>query len=88
MKFDGANTQPTITGADKLSGIVNYFLGNDQEKWRTNIPTFAKIEYTEIYPGIDLAYYGNQCKLEYDLIVAPGAAYVTGWRRCHGRFIG
>jgi hypothetical protein len=73
MLFAGANAKAEIAGADKLPGIVNYFIGNDPQKWRTNVPTFAKVRYKELYPGIDVVYYGNQRQLEYDLIVAPGA---------------
>lgn len=73
MKLEGANPSPAIEGQEKLPGIVNYFIGNDPAKWRTKIPTYAKVQYKEAYPGIDLAYYGNQGKLEYDFIVAPGA---------------
>jgi hypothetical protein len=73
MRFDGANPAPRTSGLEPLPGIVNYFIGNDPKKWRTNIPTYQKVEYQDVYPGIDLAYYGNQGKLEYDLIVAPGA---------------
>lgn len=72
MKLEGANPSPAIDGMEQLPGIVNYFIGNDPAKWRTNIPTFAKVYYKDAYPGIDLAYYGNQGKLEYDFIVAPG----------------
>jgi hypothetical protein len=73
MKLEGANPSPAIDGMEQLPGIVNYFIGNDPAKWRTKIPTYAKVQYQEAYPGIDLAYYGNQGKLEYDFIVAPGA---------------
>jgi|CXWL01.1.fsa_nt_gi hypothetical protein len=73
MKLEGANPSPAIEGMEQLPGIVNYFIGNDPAKWRTKIPTYAKVYYKEAYPGIDLAYYGNQGKLEYDFIVAPGA---------------
>ncbi|MGA6828714.1 SBBP repeat-containing protein [Nitrospira sp. NS4] len=73
MKFDGANPQAEIVGLDKLPGIVNYILGEDPSKWRTNIPTYQKVEYKDVYPGVDLVYYGNQGQLEYDFIVAPGA---------------
>lgn len=72
MKLEGANPSPAIDGMDQLPGIVNYFIGNDPAKWRTNIPTYAKVHYKDAYPGIDLAYYGNQGRLEYDFIVAPG----------------
>jgi hypothetical protein len=73
MKLEGANPSPIIDSMEPLPGIVNYFIGNDPAKWRTKIPTYAKVQYKEAYPGIDLAYYGNQGKLEYDFIVAPGA---------------
>ena len=73
MKLEGANPSPALDGMEPLPGIVNYFIGNDPAKWRTKIPTYAKVQYQQVYPGIDLAYYGNQGRLEYDFIVAPGA---------------
>ena len=73
IKLIGANPQPELVGLEELPGKVNYFIGNDPKKWRTNISTFAKVKYKDVYPGIDLVYYGNQGQLEYDFIVAPGA---------------
>ena len=73
MSFAGADPQAEIVGLEPLPGIVNYFIGDDPSKWRTNIPTYQKIGYKDLYPGIDLVYYGNQGHLEYDLVVAPGA---------------
>lgn len=72
IKLLGANKNPKISGLKKLPGEINYFIGNDPKKWLTNIPTYGKVKYSDIYPGIDLVYYGNQEKLEYDLVVAPG----------------
>jgi hypothetical protein len=72
-KFVGANSRPRINGRAELPGKTNYFIGNDPTKWRTNVPTYAKVEYENLYPGIDLVYYGNQRQLEYDFIVRPGA---------------
>jgi hypothetical protein len=73
MKLRNANPAAKVTGTDKLAGTGNYFIGYDPAKWRTNVPTYAKVKYEGIYSGIDLVYYGNQRQLEYDLIVAPGA---------------
>jgi hypothetical protein len=56
----------------KLFRVRNYFIGNDSAKWRTNVPTYAKVKYEGLYPGVDLVYYGNQGQLEYDFVVAPG----------------
>jgi hypothetical protein len=73
MKLVGANPTPKIEGMDRLPGISNYFIGNDPKKWRTNIPNYTRVDYHEVYPGIDLVYFGNQGQLEYDLVVTPGA---------------
>jgi hypothetical protein len=74
LRLVGANSNAAVTGGDELPGKANYFLGNDPSKWRTNVPTYARVKYQNIYPGIDLAYYGNQeGQLEYDFVVAPGA---------------
>ena len=73
MKLRHANPSAKITGEDELPGTSNYFIGNDPKKWRTSVPTYAKVRYEQIYSGIDLVYYGNQRQLEYDFIVAPGA---------------
>jgi hypothetical protein len=56
-----------------LPGTANYFLGSDPAKWHTHVPTYAKVKYAGIYPGIDLVYYGKQGRLEYDFVVAPAA---------------
>jgi hypothetical protein len=72
MQFLGANPAPQVNGLEELPGKVNYFIGNDPEKWHTNVRTYAKVKYQDIYPGVDLVYYGNQGQLEYDFIIAPG----------------
>src|SRR5271155_5109734 len=73
MELKGGNSQAQVSGSDELPGTTNYFLGNDPTRWRTGVPTFAKVHYTGVYPGIDLIYYGNQRRLEYDFVVAPHA---------------
>ncbi|MGC2196720.1 MAG: SBBP repeat-containing protein [Terriglobales bacterium] len=73
MKLAGANAKPLVAGADQLPGKSNYLIGNDPAKWQHNVPQYARVRYTQIYPGIDLVYYGKQGQLEYDFQVAPGA---------------
>ncbi len=72
MKLIGADPNPKVAGVEELPGRSNYFIGSDPTKWHTNIPNFAKVKYEEVYPGVDLVYYGNRRKLEYDFVVAPG----------------
>lgn len=73
MELLGANAKAEVAGTDELGGRVSYFIGNDPNRWHTNVPTFQRVRYHEAYPGIDLVYYGNQRQLEYDFVVAPGA---------------
>ena len=73
MTFLGANPDARVTGREELPGKANYFIGNDPAGWRTNVPTYARVHYEDLYPGIDLVYYGNQRQLEYDFVVRPGA---------------
>ncbi len=72
MKLAGANLHPEVSGTALLPGKSNYFVGNDPSKWRRNVPQFGRVQYAQVYPGIDLVYYGSQGHLEYDFQVAPG----------------
>jgi hypothetical protein len=72
MDIVGANPAAPAAGLNPLPGFVNYFLGNDPAQWHTHVATYGQVAYRDVYPGIDLVYYGNQQQLEYDFIVAPG----------------
>jgi uncharacterized repeat protein (TIGR01451 family) len=72
MKLAGANPAATLAAADPLPGVSNYLIGNDPNGWRTAVPHFARVRYENVYPGIDLLFYGDQGHLEYDFQVAPG----------------
>lgn len=69
----GSNAAAKLTGLEQLITKTNYFVGSDPRKWQTNIPNYAKVKYSSVYPGVDLVFYGNQNVLEYDFTVAPGA---------------
>lgn len=71
MQLVGASPQLRVIGSDQLPGKANYFIGNDPAKWHSNVPTFGKVQYTQVYPGMDLVYYGDQRQLEFDFVVAP-----------------
>ncbi|QPJ62145.1 MAG: DUF5011 domain-containing protein [Candidatus Nitronauta litoralis] len=73
MRMAGANPSPHITGKEKLKSASHYFVGNKKDNWHREIPHYEKVHFQEVYPGIDLVYYGNQGELEYDFIVKPGS---------------
>lgn len=72
MAWKGADPHVKVTGLESLAGKSNYLIGSDQSKWRTNVESFAKVKYENLYPGINLVFYGNQQQMEYDFVVAPG----------------
>ena len=73
LSFLNANKEPKIIAERQQEGRVNYLIGNDPKKWRTNIPTYQAVVYKEIYNGIDMKFYGSNSQMEYDIIVKPGA---------------
>ncbi len=73
MRLVGASPAPTVSGFERLRATANYFIGKDPKSWRAKVPTYARVRYKDVYPGIDLVYYGNRGQLEYDFVIEPGA---------------
>ncbi len=73
MRLVGGNAEGHVVGLDELPGRSNYFIGNDPKRWRTDVATYRRVAYNDVYPGIDVVYYGHQRQLEYDFVVAAGA---------------
>jgi hypothetical protein len=69
----GASQSAPVVGEHGLPGTVNYILGKNRSRWHTNVPTFGRVAYRNAWPGIGVAFYGNQGRLEYDFDVAAGA---------------
>ena len=67
-----SNRAATIEALDPLPSHTDYFLGG-REHWRTDIPNYSRVRYRTVYPGIDVVYYGNPSRLEYDFVLQPGA---------------
>jgi hypothetical protein len=72
MQFIGANPDARIAGDQPLTATINYLLGNQPGQWRTGVPTFAQVRVDDVYPGVNVVYYGNRQKLEYDFDLAAG----------------
>ena len=72
IEFAGGASRRPIAGTP-LPGKVNHIQGRDPRRWQLGLPTYGRITYPDLYPGIDVAWYGNQQRLEFDLILRPGA---------------
>ncbi|MEW6743914.1 MAG: hypothetical protein AB1486_14270 [Planctomycetota bacterium] len=84
MTFEGASPDVVIEGCDPLLSRFNYFVGNDPAQWRTNLPSYRSIRYCGLYPGVDMVVRDHEGRLEYDLILAPGADLRDIVVRCEG----
>ncbi|PYR06911.1 MAG: hypothetical protein DMF99_24660 [Acidobacteria bacterium] len=74
MRLVGGHRHPSApAGLEPLPGTTNYLIGNDPRLWKTGIHGYHKVEYRDVYPGVNVIYYGNQRQLEYDFVLAPGA---------------
>ncbi len=71
MGLVGANHSAKLSGSNPLAGHSSYFHGKDSSRWITNLPNYGQVTAHDVYPGIDMVYYGDQAQLEYDFVVAP-----------------
>jgi hypothetical protein len=73
LRFVGASPSARTATRSELPGKANYLRGDDPSRWHTDVPTYGAVRYDQLYPGVDLVWYGDGPSLEYDLVVAPGA---------------
>src|SRR5437764_5126123 len=74
MSLVGANERAAVAGLDEQAGRSNYLIGNDPSRWRMNVANYSRVRYAQVYPGVNLEYYGNQKQLEYDFRLGPGTS--------------
>jgi len=73
LSFPGSNPQSLPVAEELAPGVASYFKGQDSKGWKTGIPTYRRVVWSELYPGVDLVCYGVGNRLEYDFVVQPGA---------------
>jgi len=63
MKLAYGGSTPVVEAVDQLPGRASYFLGNDPSKWRAGVTQYARVRYRQVYPGVDVVFYGSQRRL-------------------------
>lgn len=75
IRLVGASQAAIGEGRRLLPGVTNYLIGNEPRWWKTGVRSFGEVEYRDVYPGVNVVYYGNHDELEFDFVVSPGASY-------------
>ena len=73
MTLVGADARAHGAAVGRVAGRSNYLTGADPRRWRRNVPSFERVRYDGVYPGIDMVYRSVGDRLEYDFLVSPGA---------------
>ena len=73
LRFLGASPKTRLTVEREASGTVSYLRGNDPKRWQRGLPTYRKLAYRSLWPGIDMRLRGEDGKLKYEFLVEPGA---------------
>jgi hypothetical protein len=72
--FVGVNSNVEVVGEGLMEYSCNYFIDNDPSKWYTDVPNYASVLFKDVYPNIDLRYYGiGNGRAACEFIAAPGA---------------
>lgn len=71
VKFLNANSTTQISPTNKSSFYENYFVG-DKTNWATDVRSYERLNYSNIYNNIDFTIYTSDDNLKYDFIVKPG----------------
>ena len=74
MTFVGARTGSTPIAEKATGGYSNYFTGKAEQDWHTGVPHYERVQFQDVYPGVDVVYYGVKGRTEFDLELRPGAA--------------
>ena len=72
MSFLGRSAHSAPIYKGELPGLSNYLVGKSTG-WLRDIRSYSSIEYKQVYPGIDVIFYGHDGQLDYDFVIAPGA---------------
>ncbi|HTN36455.1 MAG TPA: hypothetical protein VL053_05235, partial [Arachidicoccus sp.] len=72
MKWLGANPQPKTIPAKQQSYYLNFYLGNNPQRWKSNVNVYGNVDYQDVYPHIDVHFSSDKGHAKYDFIVKPG----------------
>lgn len=72
VNFVGAQQFPQIIPANPAEDYENYYIGKDQSQWAKNLLRYKTLSVKNLYPHIDVDYFGGNQSIKYNFIVKPG----------------
>lgn len=72
LSLAGVNSAASFEPLDLQRDETSYITGAERSGWLLNVPHYRRLAWRNVYPGIDVLFYGAEGKLEYDFVVAPG----------------
>ena len=72
MRLVNGKSRPAIHGENLLRSKSHYLRGTDPRQWQVDVPAFSRVRYRQVYPGVDLIFYGNGRRLEFDFSLDSG----------------
>ena len=73
LQFVNPSPDVSIEAMDKSEARFNYLLGDDPQKWVAGAPSYRRIVYRNLYPGIDLSVCGQGKSVKHEYSLKPGA---------------
>lgn len=73
VRFRDCNANPEVKATRPLQGIFNYFLGNDPNKWASDVQLYEEVLYAGLYKGIDLHVLKDETLFKYEFHCMPGS---------------
>jgi hypothetical protein len=86
MEIGSKHASARLVGEDEVPGKTNYLFGTDSRRWLAGIPTYSKVRWSGVFPGVDVLFYGVGRQLEYDFVVHPGSSPKSISLRLNGAF--
>lgn len=71
LDFVGANPNTQPIGLEQMPATVSYFVGSETGQ-KTGLKTYAKLLYTDLWPGVDLLCFSMAKEIGYQFTVHPG----------------
>lgn len=74
MRFAADDRNVSTIPSNAVEQTTNYFIGSNEDVWRTNIANYRQLDITNVSDGIDIRWHALASgALQYDFIVSPGA---------------